>query len=125
MNKSEVDQIKKYVMTRLKPGGGISIREVGGNIIIESKGGSVLGSVSKPETIEYVAQLPPVRNKKGSSAVFWCGPDTGIAILGVAGQGDDQVWTNVYPQQRWYARDKYTNKSGIPFYAEDDDDLFA
>lgn len=112
-------------MTRLKPGGGISIREVGGNIIIESKGGSVLGSVSKPETIEYVAQLPPVRNKKGSSAVFWCGPDTGIAILGVAGQGDDQVWTNVYPQQRWYARDKYTNKSGIPFYAEDDDDLFT
>ena len=125
MNKSEVDQIKKYVMTRLKPGGGISIREVGGNIIIESKGGSVLGSVSNPETIEYVAQLPPVRNKKGNSAVFWCGPDTGIAILGVAGQGDDQVWTNVYPQQRWYARDKYTNKSGIPFYAEDDDDLFT
>lgn len=123
MNRHDIEQIKDYVMSRIKSGKNISVRSVGGNIIIDAKAGAgtTIPTKAKIEpVIEYVAELPDVLTAPGIRTVFWCSPETGVAILDEPGTGDDQVWTNAYPQLRWQPQDRYTPYSGIPGVLEDE-----
>ena len=67
--------------------------------------------------LERVAHLPAIdaeQNLNVERKVFWCSYETGLEEGFDDADGNDGVWSNVFPQQRWYPLQNYTADSGIP-----------
>ena len=46
--------------------------------------------------------------------MFWLSYETGLEEGFDDADGNDGVWTNAFPQQRWYPDQNYSANSGIP-----------
>jgi hypothetical protein len=67
--------------------------------------------------LERVAHLPaidPEQSPNVERKVFWCSYETGLEEGFTDADGNDGVWTNAFPQQRWYPAQNYSANSGIP-----------
>lgn len=109
--------ILNYIKTRIRFGDGFNVTTYGDQIVVSlaKKGGGV-GGISS-DTLKRVPHLPQVDvnlSKNAYQKVFWLSYDTGLEEGYDDADGDDGVWTLVFPQQRWYPEQKYTPNSGIP-----------
>lgn len=65
--------------------------------------------------IERVLALPALATEDDPEIrVFWLDSAQGLIEFEEEGTGDNQEWSNKYPQDRYYPQDKYTTLSGVP-----------
>jgi len=110
--------ILNYIKTRIVAGEGLNSTTVGDQLIISVANKKGANSISSGDTtIKRVPHLPSIDENMGLNKykqVFWLSYDTGLEEGYNDADGDDQVWTLVFPQLRWYPEQKYTPNSGIP-----------
>ena len=117
INISLFKEVLNYVKTRVVGGEGINVSNLGDQIII-SQSKRINPSISSGgDSITRVPHLPAIDENMGLTQykkVFWLSYETGLEEGYADADGDDQVWTLVYPQMRWYPDQAYTANSGIP-----------
>lgn len=107
--------ILQYIRTRIVAGEGLNVTTHGDQIVLSVKKRFAIGGGSGGGAPTYVAELPAFTTQAGQyREVFWCDEETGLDLLGEAGTGNNQVWETMYPQRRWYPKNKYTANVGIP-----------
>jgi hypothetical protein len=114
--------IINYIKTRIVGGPGIRVNTMGNQITISTFDKiKVAGGVgAAKEELLRVGQLPPIpsgieSNKKKVHRVFWLSPETGLQEGINNATGNDGIWINTWPQNRWYPIDKATGHSGVPY----------
>lgn len=110
---THVNEMSRNVYERLATEKGTTVNKVGNCIIIGGGGGS--GTVAMKRT-PRVPHLPAIDVSYGTQprTVMWLSYETGLEEGYTDADGDDQLWTVILPQQRWYPAVKYTASSGIP-----------
>lgn len=110
-----INDIPRHTLRMIRPGPGIRIVPTGDGVMISATQTNRPRILPTSNDLRRVLVLPPLPQlADGEVRVFWLDATQGLAELGSAGTGDNQVWTCVYPQDRYYPQDKYTTLSGVP-----------
>ena len=98
------------VMGQVDPADSHSTRTVLVDVNVNGGGGGL-------ERVAHLPAIDPDMSPNVERKVFWCSYETGLEEGFDDADGNDGVWTNVFPQQRWYPVQNYASQSGIPVSA--------
>ena len=115
-----INDIPRYVLSMIRPGPGIRIFPSGdGGVCISAdevrrSGGGGFGGGGGLERVAHLPAIDPDMSPNVERKVFWCSYETGLEEGFDDADGNDGMWTNAFPQQRWYPVQNYAAQSGIP-----------
>ena len=95
------------VMGQVDPSDSRTTRTVLVDVNVDGGGGGL-------ERVAHLPAIDPDMSPNVERKVFWCSYETGLEEGFDDADGNDGIWTNAFPQQRWYPVQNYAAQSGIP-----------